>query len=194
MKESLVNLAFNYVNKNNNFDHYNQVKIKYGLEVMYHFITKTFIILLLSIILHTFKTTICIMFFYSLLRIYVHGIHAKSNVLCWITSLSVYVFLGLIFNLIEFNYVSTITTFFIELLSIILWAPADTPNRPLLNKNKRTALKIRSLLVSMFEIIIFILFKRLRKVILLSFLITTVIINPFIYKITKTTFNNYRFN
>ncbi len=194
MKELLVNSAFKYVNKNNNFDHYNQVKIKYGLEVMYHFITKTFVILLLSIILHTFKTTTCIMFFYSLLRIHVHGIHAKSNVLCWITSLSVYVFLGLIFNLIEFNYVSTIATFFIELLSIILWAPADTPNRPLLNKNKRTELKIRSLLVSMFEIIIFILFKNLRKVILLSFLITTVIINPFIYKITKTTFNNYRFN
>ena len=193
MKYLFVNSSFNFINKHQNLDHYNQVKIKYGLEVLYHFVTKTIVIFFVSYLLHLLKYTLLLFIFYGPIRMFGHGLHAKSNKWCWINSLSVYLILDLYLKYTNFNFTILIILLFISLFSIVLWAPADTKNEPLVNKKTRKKLKIKSIIIGIAYCIIFMITKYsiLQKIICFSLLLESVLINPFIYYITKSKYKNY---
>ena len=191
MKNLFVNWSFNFRNKYHNLDHYHQLKIKYGLEVMYHFFTKLFVILLISYFFNSLINNIILCVFYLVLRIFAHGIHLKNNKYCWIMSISLFILVSLLFKMLVFNKLSTIILIILAYVSFILWAPSDTKAAPLIHKKDRIRLKLLSIISLTIEIVLSSIFAQLRTIIMLSIIIEMFNINPFIYKLTGSPRNNY---
>lgn len=192
VKETFIKMSFNYINNHQSLDHYNEVKIKYGLEVMYSFITKTTAILIMSLVMKVLAENTFVLLFYGLLRTFAHGIHAKSNTNCWLSTMITYFLTGLFCKYIKLpRYVY----FIISILSITiisLFAPADTKYRPIRRENKRIKLKILSITTSLIlSLLLFTSFKY-KNSIIASFFLCIIAINPITYKLMKMTRNNYR--
>lgn len=195
MKEVFVAHSLNYL-KNNNVCNAKQEKIyKYTLESLYSFLTKTFVILILSIILGTFKITLLILIFYSILRGFTFGIHATKNLYCWIISLSVYIFLPFIISKFHFPIHLNYLIYILGLLAILAWSPADTKARPLLDKKKRRNNKYISLLISIFYISLALLTKKqnLKEIVTIILLLNLICICPITYFLFKQPYKNYLF-
>jgi len=191
MKDIFINKSYSFITKYRNLDHYNEVKIKYGLEVMYHFITKYTSIIILSILLNVHKELLLLTLFYLPLRMFGHGIHSNSNLMCWITSIATMLLLSYTSKYIYINNLIIIFSFLVSGLSFILWAPSDTPSRPLINKRKRKNLKIKIILLTITYIVLCFVYKNLSPYIIISLFIETININPYIYFINRVPRNNY---
>lgn len=195
MKEKFVNSSINFISKYQECDDLKLKRLKYGLEGIYSLIVKVSVIILISIFTRTLIETLLFILFYAGIRTFSFGWHAKSNIACWITTAMIYnVILYGIINLNYPNYIGYIILG-ISLISIILWAPADTPKRPLIRKKQRLKSKILSIIVLMLYVIIYITINSniLKNIILYALLIQTILINPITYKITNTRFNNYKY-
>lgn len=195
MKEKIVNSVTNFITKNKNCDD-RQIKIiKYGLSGMYSLITKLAVVVVLVILTDTFIEFLTLLIAYILLRSFSFGLHASSSLLCWIVTIPIYVGGSLLvkFFLIPI-YISYIIWIF-AFVSFILWAPADTPKRPLIRAKQRKIQKIKTCIIAIIYLIILILVDNqvIINSITYALLIQTIMINPAVYWITKTPFNNYKF-
>lgn len=92
------------------------------------------------------------------------------------------------------NYIGFITLG-IGLISAILWAPADTPKKPLIRKKQRLICKIISIIIIILYGIIFTFNTNnlINNAIIYAIIIQSIFINPITYKITNTQFNNYKY-
>ncbi len=195
MKEVFVNHSLAYLKKNNVCNEKQEKIFKYTLESLYSFVTKAIVILGLSCLFHTFKLTFFILLFYSLLRGFTFGIHATKNIYCWIISLTVYI----IFPYLILRYQLPTPILYIlniiGVIAIILWAPADTKARPLLNKKKRLTNKIIALIYSLGLILFSFLGANsdIKEMVSIILLLNTLCINPLTYWLFKQPYRNYRF-
>lgn len=195
MKEKFINLSINFISKYQECDDLKLKRLKYGLEGIYSLIVKISVVILISIITKTLTETLLFILFYAGIRTFSFGWHAKSNIACWITTLLIYnVILYFIINIDYPIYIGYIILG-ISLISILLWAPADTPKRPLIRKKQRLKSKILSITVLVLYAVIYVTINSnpLKNIILYSLLIQTILINPVTYKITNTRFNNYKY-
>ena len=177
MREVFAEKNLNYVSKYYQLTDTEKIKIKYGLEVLYTIITKTLGILFISLFLKTFKETIILMIFYLLLRLFSHGIHAKKSSHCWVASILTY---GAFPLLIKYY--------------VIIWAPADTPKKPLINKKKRVLDKLLTVAISTVLMFIPLLSNNslINNCIFFSYIMSIISINPLTYKLFGIPFNNYK--
>ena len=168
-------------------------KLRYGLEAFYNLATKTIVLIILAIVFDLVIELLLLALVYSTLRLYGFGIHAKTSLQCWFTTIPIYM-LGSLF--IKY---ATITSnliyifWIISFLSFLLFAPADTPARPLIRKNKRIRAKILSVLILCIYFIIYTLniSSMFNNVIIYAICMELIVINPLTYKLTKTPFHNY---
>ena len=193
MQNLFVSKCYLFIAKYRKLDHYNEVKIKYGLESLYHFITKTIGIVFISLILGILKENLQIFLFYGLLRMFGHGLHAKTNIDCWILSIITYVLLGYSAKYVYFYKYVLLSFAIISTFSFIIWSPADTEKKPIIDKKLRLTLKLRTVVISMiyFIFIIFFYHNNIAKIMSLSMLLEALLINPVIYRIFKSRYNNY---
>lgn len=195
MKEKFINSSISFISKYEECDELKLIKLKYGLEGIYSLCVKLTIVFILAIIFQTLKETTLFLLFYSLIRTFSFGLHAKSNLACWITTILIYNIIPLLLKgyiIPEYlNYIILILAF----VSVLLWAPADTPKRPLIRKKQRKKCKIISSLVILLDTIIIILCNNslINNAITYSLIIQIIFINPITYKITNTQFNNYKY-
>ena len=192
MKDAFINNSFLFIKKNKNLSHYEEIKIKYGLEVMYHTITKTTVVLLISFFLGILKENILISLFYIPLRSSSHGIHSRNNLVCWISSITIYGVVGTLCRYVSIPTYSFLLIYGLCLLSFILWSPSDTKGRPLIHKKDRIRLKIISVIIVLSYLPLALFIKNIKSIILFALIIETININPFIYFITRTPRNNYK--
>lgn len=195
MKEKFINSSINFISKYQECDDLKLKRLKYGLEGIYSLIVKISVVILISIITKTLTETLLFILFYAGIRTFSFGWHAKSNIACWITTLLIYnVTLYFIINIDYPTYIGYIILG-ISLISMLLWAPADTPKRPLIRKKQRLKSKILSITVLVLYAVIYVTINSnpLKNIILYSLLIQTILINPITYKITNTRFNNYKY-
>ena len=195
MKEKFINSSINFISKYQECDDLKLKRLKYGLEGIYSLIVKISVVILISIITKTLTETLLFILFYAGIRTFSFGWHAKSNIACWITTLLIYnVILYFIINIDYPIYIGYIILG-ISLISMLLWAPADTPKRPLIRKKQRLKSKILSITVLVLYAVIYVTINSnpLKNIILYSLLIQTILINPVAYKITNTRFNNYKY-
>ena len=195
MKKKILTNFMNYIkNKKKDLNSEQLEIIEYGLESIYLTITKIIIILLLAKILNIFKETILMIVFYNIIRLFSFGLHAKNSTACLITSLML--FIGGTYLSIYLN-ISLIIKEILSILCLILiiiYAPADTEKRPLINKKKRKRFKILSILTT---IIIIFFITYLDNNILSNFMViglieATIMILPITYKLYKLPYNNYK--
>ena len=194
MKEVFVNHTLNYLIANNACSKKQESIFRYTLESLYSFLTKMAVVLLLSVFLGTLKITCISLFLYSLLRGFSFGIHATKNIYCWITTLSVYIVFPLVIKYVDFSNIILMLFNFIGVLSIVLWAPADTPKRPLLNQKKRIINKLFAIFLSLFFVFFYVLIQNqnFREVICFILIMNALCICPLTYKVFHIPYNNYK--
>lgn len=194
MKEAFLKNSTNLILSKYDYDSDTIDRIKYGLEIIYITITKLVVIFGVSAIFNLLKETIIFTIFINGIRSFAYGIHAKKSWHCYISSLISFVLMPYIFSNITFNYFQIISISICCLLSIILFAPADTDKRPLVNKKHRLKLKIISTLICLVYIFIIFVSKNtlLNNLILLTIITESLLINPIIYKIFSLPYNNYK--
>ena len=193
MKKKIIDKLTDFIVRNKKCTDKDIKVYRYGLEGLYNQVTKTIVILLITIIFKTYKEYFLLIIFYTFLRLFAYGIHANSSLGCWLTSVPIY--LGGSFFIKYANISKIIATiiWFIYLLFVILWAPADTKKRPLIRKKRRTILKIESIIVAIIYglLICFINNTRIINTIAFSTALETICICPLTYFLTGNRFNNY---
>ena len=83
---------------------------------------------------------------------------------------------------------------FLCFIDYLLFAPADTVKRPLTNMKKRKYRKIASCILSIIYIILIFIIKDelISNIILTALIIEAFMINPYIYKLLRMPYNNYK--
>lgn len=194
MKELFVNKSISLIKKNCSYNDIMYERIRYGLEIIYLSITKIFVILLVSYLLGMLKETIILMIFSTPLRNYSYGIHAKKSWHCYVSSIFCFVLLPKLIINYNLSIILRITISIYALTSMIIYAPADTHKRPIINTNHRKKLKYTSIIITISYIFLTILINDnyLCNFIYLALLIQSTAIIPITYKIFKMPYNNYK--
>lgn len=195
MKQKFVNSSINFITKYQECDDLKLKRLKYGLEGIYSLVVKLTVVLIIAILTKTIEETALLILFYAGIRTFSYGIHAKSNIACWITTLIMYNGFPYIISTITVPKLIGYIILAVVLISMILWAPADTPKRPLIRKKHRLKCKILSCLIVLIYTIIFSFnnISIINNAMLFALIIQMLIINPLTYKITNTQFNNYKY-
>jgi len=184
----------NIKNNNNNLNEEKLEIIEYGLESLYLTFTKIIIILILSIILGIFKETLLMILFYNVIRLFAFGLHAKNSIACLITSLILFIGGTYLSIYLDIDIIVKLILSTICIILIIIYAPADTEKRPLINSKKRKKFKILSIITSiiMTSLIIYFDDNYISNFMLIGFIEATIMILPITYKIYKLPYNNYK--
>ena len=80
------------------------------------------------------------------------------------------------------------------LVLLLIFAPADTPKRPLKNKKKRIIRKLLTFIVGAIYTILVITFKNnyVSRLLVCCLIITTIVVSPLTYWLFGQTYNNYK--
>ena len=194
IKSFVINNSMNLVNSLNKYDKEQQEEIKYGIESIYIAISKVVVILFISFILGLFKEAILFLLLFNVLRIAAFGLHASKSLYCWISSSISFLLIPYLCKTFEFPILFYIISSIISLISFVLFAPADTIKRPLINAKKRKIYKVLSIIFSIIYIILIFTINNLliKNMLYFSLLLETVLIIPITYKIFKLPYNNYK--
>ena len=194
MKRKFVNASYQFIAKYEECDELKEKKIKYGLELLYNVITKLIVMLILSILLGLFKEYILFTIIFAITKRYTYGIHAKKSLTCWLITLPIYIG-GSYF--IRYAMIPSYAIYVIWLFgftSFAIWAPADTPAKPLIHPEIRKKQKVFACITCLFYlmIILFFQYNAMNNAIIYSLIVQSICINPLTYLVTKTTYANYK--
>lgn len=195
MKKKFVVYCLNQFKKKRDVSSSDERIVSYSLEALYSLITKMLVVVIIAFFIGTLKETLWIILFYSILRTFSFGIHASSNLKCWISTLTMYIVIPLLIKYLYFpiNYYYLI--FILSSIIIIVFSPADTPKRPLIKEDKRFRNKaFVSITLCVFLSISFMISNELiLNSLLFAIIVQAVCVNPLTYKLTNTQFNNYKY-
>ena len=190
----LSTICINFIHKNTSTSEEDIEKITYGLQVIilntFHSILLFVIAYFLGILIYTLIAYI----FFAILRLFASGVHANSTLTCCIVS-STFFFGNVYLSLnISKNILAISTIFLVSLVLILLYAPADTEERPLISKKLRKSLKIKSALVTVIFYIVTLLISNnvYANLITFSVLEEAFVITPFAYKLFNKKYANYK--
>ena len=194
MKKYIMNHAMHVVKEN--YPDYDQDKldeIRYGLEGIYLSVTKTIVILFITLLLGIFKEAIIVLLFFNLLRMFAFGLHAKESWQCWISSSILFIGIPYLCIYCNLNNIIHYLIIGLSILIYILYAPSDTVKRPLIKKNRRLKFKILTLLVSIIYIIVFLKTNDIfiHNVVTSTMLLEAVLIHPLTYRVFNLPYKNY---
>lgn len=194
MKEIFVNKSISLIKKNYSYDNIMYERIRYGLEIIYLSVTKIFVILLVSYLLGMLKETIILIIFSTPLRNYSYGIHAKKSWHCYVSSILCFVLLPKLIINYNLSIILRIAISIYALTSMIIYAPADTHKRPIINTKHRRKLKFTSIIITLIYLFLAIVIydNYICNLIYLALVVQSTAINPITYKIFKMPYNNYK--
>lgn len=193
MKKIIMNFIMNYIKKNSNYSKNELLEIEYGLTGIYLTISKMIIIFILAYILGILKEVIIFMFIFNIIRTTAYGLHATKSWICLISSTIIFIIVPL---LCKYLIININIKLFVGAISVILIyknAPADTKKRPIVNKKRRTILKLISTFIAIMFFIISLIINNsfISNCLLFSIIVENILISPSVYKIFKLPYNNY---
>ena len=174
------------------FDKYGRDKIKYGAEGLYLMLYKLLAIFLIAWIIGISISLLKFLTFYSIIRTFSFGFHAKSSFQCFILSIIFFIFPTYI--AVNFNFSSTFSILIciFSFISTILFAPADTSIRPIKSIRKRLFYKL-FVLITVIIFSFFIFYSSMNSnYMLMALLVNSIMINPITYKLGGQKYENYR--
>ena len=182
MKKFVIDFLMKYIKDNNrDLDDVKCEEIRYGLLGTYTLITKTSVIILLTIIIGFFDKFIVFFIFYSLLRGIGYGTHAKSNISCWIYSTVLIIGIPYLLYMLPLTKIDMIVIWLICFINYMIFCPADTEKRPMINKKRKLKFKISILLLSLVYLFIIIYFNGVSKAITSALVLEALLTNPLGY-------------
>ena len=194
MREKFADRSLDYITTFYSYDNQHLEKLKYGLESFYSLVTKIGIVVIISILLGTLKETLLLILFYTMLRVVAHGIHASSNLACWLITIPIYSIVPFIAKILVVPDYIKIIAIFVSIVLFSLYAPADTHKRPLVNSTKRTRGKLLSL-IALLPLQVIILFSSnqiISNLALFAIIFQIICLLPITYKIFNMPYNNYK--
>lgn len=182
MKDKVVNFLFNKIKNNNkNIDEIKLEEIKYGLYGLYTLITKTTVIIIISLLLNMFNNFIIFLSFYCLLRCVGFGCHAKSNIHCWTFSIILLLGMPHFFMLINFTDMMKTVIWSICFINFLIFCPADTAKRPMINKLRKLKFKLAIIVISIIYLVLIFNFENISNLILAAMVLEALLTNPLGY-------------
>ena len=168
--------------------------IEYGLESLYIMITKTIVISLIALLLNVFKEMLIIMILYNIIRTTAFGMHAKESWQCYIISITLFIGGALLFKYINVSFYANALIGAVSYIFLVIYAPADTYKRPLVNAKKRKIYKIITAINSSIFLILIIVFKNsnISTALSLGLLDSMLMIHPLTYRMFHLPYNNYK--
>jgi len=166
-------------------------QIEYGLYMAFSDVLKVLLLVLLSIPFGLFGKVLVAILSFGMLRVFLGGIHSKSEIACIITYfIIVYGSVGLSLVINSFSYLNLIV-FPVAIILAFMYAPADMPCKPIASRKHRKKLRICGLteLAIMF-IITFTVPNVYSNIISINTLITAVMLTPLVYKLTGNKLSN----
>lgn len=193
IKNFIINNSISLVNKTNKYNNTELEEIKYGLESIYLAITKVVVILFISACIGLFKEAVLFLLIFNLVRATAFGLHASKSIWCWISSSISFLLIPFICKNVIFPTIFYIVASIITVIIFLLYAPADTVKRPLINKKKRKMYKTLSVITALIFIsLIFIIDNFLIKnMLIFALILESILILPITYKIFKLPYRNY---
>ena len=139
-------------------------EIRYGLELMLGEIPKLFIMFLIAYILGVLELSILSYIILLPYKFVSGGVHAKTHIACIIGTPTIYcgtVFLSKYLNITpnELRIAFILSSWLFGIIMIMLYAPADTENVPIIRKSERKQKKILSYIVLSINLIIALIIK-----------------------------------
>lgn len=194
MKKKFLNSSMEFI-KNNKYYSEEQLEIiAYGLEALYLMFTKMIIIFAIAYLLGIFREMLLILVTYNVIRSQSFGIHANKSIYCLISSLIMFIGGALICKYFILPFAVIISLALVCNVCLLLYAPADTYNRPLVNAKKRKRYKIVSFLLGIIYTILIIIFKDhfIVNFLLFGMIEAVISILPITYKTFHLPYNNYK--
>ena len=195
MRKKIMNKIMKFIRMYSSNQNEEQLEIiEYGLEAIYITITKTIIIFIIAYFLGILKEMVLFLPFYIIIRLFAFGFHAKDSIQCLLVSSTI--FFGTTY-LCKFVVIPTYIKVLLCIINILLiykWAPADTEKHPIINKKRRNIYKTLSTLIAITFSFISILITNqyLSNCLIISVSIECLMISPFIYKLFKLPYDNYK--
>lgn len=148
--EKMVNRILLNYKKHLSIDENKEAILRYSLHLVISSITGFGLALLIAWLLGIFTYVLVIMVMVALLRTFSGGAHCSSAVNCTVFGAIMMNLLGLFVKYFPLNrelgFTSMLLTFLFSLWAICIYAPADTPGKPITTKVKREKLRKRSLI------------------------------------------------
>lgn len=152
----LSDRLFAAIQKNLQLERRQALLVKLGIDTVLNVIPKLIITIILALLLHELVPVLVFMGSFLVLRGFAYGRHFKSDLLC--TILTIFVFVGVPYVIgtgISEVYRLLLSLIFVIIISI--FAPADTVKNPITSKSLRKKLKRRaiglSLILSLLQIV-----------------------------------------
>lgn len=194
MKKKFLNSSMELITKNKQYTRDEIEIIKYGLETIYLTITKSIVIFALAYLLDVFFEMLLLLITYNIIRSQSFGIHASKSIYCLLSSI-IFLVLGAFFcKHIVIPYEFMIVIALVCDVCLLLYAPADTHKRPLINAKRRKKWKLLSVTFGIIYTILIIVYKdySITNYLLFGMIEAVVMILPITYKIFKLPYNNYK--
>lgn len=195
MRSKVMNKVMNFIKKYcPNYNNEQLEVIQYGLEAIYITITKTIIIFIIAYFLGILKELVILLIFYNAIRTTGFGLHATKSSYCLVSSLITFICATYMCRFIIIPIYLKSILCILNILLIYKWAPADTEKRPIINKKRRDIYKIISTFtaISFSLISIFTTNQFISNCLIFSVLIECFMISPYIYKLFKLPYDNYK--
>lgn len=194
MRSTIINSSMSFIKKNYSYNEEKLAEIKYGLEAIYILISKSIVILTSAFILGIFKEVVIFTLSYSLIRLFSFGLHATKSWICLVSSLIIFITIPFICKYLNINiYLKSIINC-ISIIMIFKNSPADTYKRPIVNKKRRERYKFLSTIITILMATVSIITKMnfLSNCLLFALIVQNFMISPYIYKLFKLPYNNYK--
>ena len=166
--------------------------INYGLHLVLGETPKIFIILLVAYLLGVLQLTIITLLIILPYKTFSGGVHLKTHMGCIIATSTMYIGTAYISKIIVFNelfmkYIIVFAVWVFSIVMILLYAPADTENVPILRAKERKMKKILSFIIMTTTLIVGLIIKDtiISNILIFGTLIQTITITRFIYKLTN---------
>lgn len=194
MKKKFLSSSMNLIKKNKQYSEEQLEIIAYGLEGLYLTFTKMIVIFAIAYLCNIFKETFLLLITYNIIRSQSFGIHASKSIYCLISSLIMFVGGGLICKYCVFPSEISISLAIFCTICLLIYAPADTHKRPLVNIKKRKRFKFVSFLLGILYTILIVVLKdsSIVNFLLVGMIEAVVIILPITYKVFNLPYNNYK--
>ena len=193
MKKWFLDSSINLIKKNKNYSESEIEIIAYGLKGLYLTFTKAIVIFGIAIILGIFREMLYLLISYNLIRSQAFGIHASKSLYCLLSSLTLFIGGTFLCMYINVSLWIMVAISFICIILLLLYAPADTHKRPIVNQKKRKRFKTISVILGMIYTILIIIFdgKYLSNYLLFGMISSVIMILPITYKLFNMPYKNY---
>lgn len=190
----IIDLTTNFVVDNTSSKTEDEVEIlKYGIEVIFMNISKLLVIYIIAFLSGYLLESLFVTIIFGFIRSFSSGLHVKGFFKCLIFSALIFIFIIFAKPFFDLQLSIKLIIAILVLIGIYIYSPADTEEKPYLDKDNRKKLKISALILSSIYLVIWITsaLGDYSNYFITTLIVQLVLISPVTYKILGRRYKNY---